>query len=223
MKINYLKKFHDFYILIFIFAICYLLFALIPVFAASEISGVISTGIGDSSGITGVIITAPTADPAPGTYKKPQNVSLILPAGAIDARYTLDGTDPVCPSTGTSYVTSAIIGASATIKAVSCYPNDFSSKIASFVYVIDAGGGGGGGGGGGATYVVPVPVTISAPLSTTTQQVDANSDNKIDILDFNVVMVNWGSSGGSIQGGDLNKDRKVDILDFNLLMVYWIQ
>jgi hypothetical protein len=71
-------------------------------------------------------------------------------------------------------------------------------------------------GGGGATTPTPTPT----PLSAQAQKVDANKDNKIDILDFNSLMVSWGSTiAGTI--ADFNGDNKVDIFDFNLLMIYW--
>jgi len=50
---------------------------------------------------------------------------------------------------------------------------------------------------------------------------DINCDGGIDILDFNLLMVNWGSTIAN-NVADLNKDGIVDILDFNLLMVNWI-
>lgn len=83
-----------------------------------------------------------------------------------------------------------------------------------------AAGGGGGGGGGVTTTPTPTPTPSLAPLSAEAKKVDINNDNKIDVLDFNVIMVNWGatSSGNT---ADLNKDGKVDILDFNALMVFW--
>jgi len=67
--------------------------------------------------------------------------------------------------------------------------------------------GGGGGGGGGGT-----PATPKAG--------DANNDSKVDIMDFNVLMINWGSTSAN-NPADFNKDGKVDILDFNLLMINW--
>lgn len=77
-------------------------------------------------------------------------------------------------------------------------------------------GGGGGGGGGGA--VTPSP---SVPtLSVAAQKVDANKDNKIDVLDFNTLMVNWGKTTAS-NVADFNGDSKVDVFDFNLLMINW--
>ena len=65
----------------------------------------------------------------------------------------------------------------------------------------------GGGGGGGGTPATP-------------KTGDANNDSKVDILDFNVLMINWGSTSAN-NAADFNKDSKVDILDFNLLMINW--
>ena len=71
----------------------------------------------------------------------------------------------------------------------------------------------GGGGGGGI-------VAQSSTLSAAAQKVDANKDNKIDVLDFNTLMVHWGSaSAGNV--ADFNGDGKVDVFDFNLLMINW--
>ncbi|MFH1990531.1 MAG: dockerin type I domain-containing protein [Patescibacteria group bacterium] len=70
---------------------------------------------------------------------------------------------------------------------------------------------GGGGGGEASAYNL---------LSAEAQRVDANKDGKIDILDFNMLMIHWGETGtGNI--ADFNGDGIVDILDFNLLMVNW--
>ena len=69
--------------------------------------------------------------------------------------------------------------------------------------------GGGGGGGGGGT---------SQPVATVTKG-DANNDSKIDILDLNALMINWGKTGTNV--ADFNGDGKVDIFDFNLLMINW--
>ncbi|MBI2052347.1 MAG: hypothetical protein HYT38_01540 [Candidatus Sungbacteria bacterium] len=80
----------------------------------------------------------------------------------------------------------------------------------------DSGSGGGGGGGGGGN----IPATSISFLSAAAQKVDANKDNKIDVLDFNALMVNWGSiSAGN--SADFNNDGQVDVFDFNLLMVNW--
>lgn len=48
---------------------------------------------------------------------------------------------------------------------------------------------------------------------------DINKSGKVDIFDFNVLMVQWGGAGSS--AADLNSDSKVDIFDFNILMINW--
>jgi len=80
---------------------------------------------------------------------------------------------------------------------------------------VSSGGGGGGGGGGGAT----TPVTTTSALSSAAQKVDANKDGKIDVLDFALLMSNWGKTGSNIS--DINSDSKIDIFDFALLMASW--
>ena len=67
--------------------------------------------------------------------------------------------------------------------------------------------GGGGGGGGGSSG------------STKNKKGDLNSDDLVDILDFNSLMIGWGKKGET--EADLNDDGIVDILDFNILMVNW--
>jgi len=82
----------------------------------------------------------------------------------------------------------------------------------------DEGDGGGGSSGGGDTYTPPV---ITSELSEAAQAVDANNDDKIDVLDFNTLMVNWGSTAtGNL--ADFDNNNKVDIFDFNLLMIHWV-
>lgn len=66
-------------------------------------------------------------------------------------------------------------------------------------------------GGGG----IP-PVIVDTPK----QRADINKDNKIDILDFNTLIVNWGNVTTN-NVADFNNDGQVDILDFNLIMISW--
>ena len=66
---------------------------------------------------------------------------------------------------------------------------------------------GGGGGGGG-----------SAPLSNFGGS-DFNGDGKVNIIDLNILVLNWGATGTN--ASDLNHDGIVNILDFNLLMLNW--
>jgi len=70
-----------------------------------------------------------------------------------------------------------------------------------------SGGGGGISGGGGP---------INPPQI---QRADVNNDNKVDISDFNILMVNWGAAGSN--SADFNSDGIVDLFDFNLLMINW--
>lgn len=73
------------------------------------------------------------------------------------------------------------------------------------------------GSGGSSSYSPP---TQQSSLTPAQQKVDANKDNRIDIFDFNTLMVNWGStSAGNV--ADFDGSGKVDIFDFNLLMVHW--
>lgn len=74
-------------------------------------------------------------------------------------------------------------------------------------------------GGGGGVYIPPRAPPPS-PLSPEAQKIDTNKDDKIDLLDFNLLMVNWGATiAGNI--ADFNDDSIVDIFDFNLLMIHW--
>lgn len=79
---------------------------------------------------------------------------------------------------------------------------------------------GGGGGGSVATSSTPTPTPVSIPLSFEAKKVDANKDNKIDVLDFNTLMVNWASTGAN-NAADFDGNGKVDVFDFNLLMINW--
>ena len=73
---------------------------------------------------------------------------------------------------------------------------------------------------GGAGGAVTTTTTVTTTLSAAAQKVDANKDNKIDVLDFNTLMVNWGKTTAN-NVADFNGDGKVDIFDFNLLMINW--
>jgi len=76
------------------------------------------------------------------------------------------------------------------------------------------------GGGGGGSYTPPTTITPPTPLSEAAKAVDTNGDDKIDIFDFNSLVVNWGSTvAGNI--ADFDNNGTVDIFDFNLLMTYW--
>lgn len=177
---------------------------------ASTFEGTLTTGIQTS--VEGTVIVAPTANPIAGIYTSTQNVVLSA-LGAQFIRYRDDGGVPTC-STGTLYTGSITVSSSvSTIQARSCYANNASSSPAVFLYAINppsapAPSGGGGGGGGGSS--LPPPAVVG----------DATGDSIVNVLDFNAVLVAWGSTGGSIPA-DLNRDGIVDILDFNVLIINW--
>lgn len=95
---------------------------------------------------------------------------------------------------------------------------------------------GGGGGGGGSAPISTISQTpIATPIALVPESVesaqakliDIQKDGIINILDFNAMMVNWGSTqnlaaiGNTLNSADMNGDGVVDIFDFNTLMVYW--
>ncbi len=95
----------------------------------------------------------------------------------------------------------------------------FSTTRASYFvasHTVSTGGGGGGGGGGSGL----TPVSTSTPAPGIAQKADMDKNGKVDIFDFNLLMVHWGETGsGNV--ADINGDNRVDILDFNSLMIYW--
>lgn len=52
---------------------------------------------------------------------------------------------------------------------------------------------------------------------------DANNDGKVDIFDFNILMIQWGKIIPDTMNNiaDFDKDGLVGIFDFNILMVHW--
>lgn len=108
----------------------------IAVFAsASEITGTLNTGLGgNNGGMNGIVVVAPAASPASGTYATAQSITLTA-SGSTSIHYTVDGSDPSC-TTGTVYTVPIVISANTTIKGISCYPNNIASTVAAFSYVI---------------------------------------------------------------------------------------
>lgn len=185
---------------------------------ASEVTGRLTTGISGNNGnvVEGIVIAPPIASPTAGIYTTTQSVSLTA-SGATSIRYTTNGTAPTC-TTGTVYITPISITSSLPLEAISCYPENNHSSVASYLYAINipavvntpaTGGGGGGSGGGGNPSAV-----------TFTIKADANNDGKTDIIDFVTLMANWGKTGSN-NTADFNGDGKVDILDFVALMANW--
>jgi hypothetical protein len=178
---------------------------------ASEVTGKLSTGLSATNGdtVNGVVIAPPVASPVAGSYTSAQSVGLTAD-GATHIYYTIDGTTPACPSTGTLYSSPISVASSLTINAISCYPQSKSSTVATYAYTINiapppSGGGGGGGGGsyssGGGSAAVTVNTTHG-------------------ITGFVTLMADWGKTGAGL-AADFNGDGKVDIMDFVWLMANW--
>lgn len=109
-------------------------------------------------------------------------------------------------------------------------PNTCSSSCS----LNDCNSGGGGGGGGAVTPPVVPPVDPDSTATTTptveesqsswyidvAKRTDIARDGVIDLLDFNLLMVNWGKTDIGNKA-DTNLDGIVDLLDFNSLMIHW--
>jgi hypothetical protein len=52
---------------------------------------------------------------------------------------------------------------------------------------------------------------------------DDNFDGKVNALDFNILAINFGGSGKSLETGDFNGDGHVDSSDFNILAAHFNQ
>ncbi len=141
------------------------LFFTVSSVAASEVTGTLSTGLGNNS-VSGIVIAAPAASPVAGTYTGAQTVTLTA-SGATSVRYTVDGNTPTC-STGSLYVSPVSVVSSTVIKAISCYPNAVISPVATYSYTINpiVSSGGGGGGGGGSSFIPVVTSTVTTPVTT---------------------------------------------------------
>lgn len=127
--------------------------------SADEVTGNFGNN-GFVSGLGGGIPNDPVASPASGhSSLSAFNVTLSA-TDSTSIRYTVDGSTPACPSTGTLYASPFSITSSKTVKAIACYGSGSTvpSNVKSFSYTItvNSGGGGGGGGGGGVTYCTSV-------------------------------------------------------------------
>ncbi len=66
-------------------------------------------------------------------------------------------------------------------------------------------------------YVLGRPPTLSVAFLIIG---DINKDNRVDIIDFNTLMVHWGETIAD-NIADINNDNIVNIFDFNLLIINW--
>jgi hypothetical protein len=81
-----------------------------------------------------------------------------------------------------------------------------------------SGGGGGGGGGGLLALSIVSPTTqTSTPMGA-----DLNGDNKVNSVDFSIMLAFWKTSGPFKNSSvDMNGDGKVNSVDFSILLYQW--
>jgi hypothetical protein len=61
------------------------------------------------------------------------------------------------------------------------------------------------------------PLTQDASVNFFALAGDANRDRAVNLLDFNILAMNFGQSNRTFSQGDFNYDRSVDLTDFNIL------
>ncbi len=68
--------------------------------------------------------------------------------------------------------------------------------------------------------ITPTPTPILSPTPTPSYlSGDINHDGKVDIFDYNLLVTDFGKTGGSgFSPADLNADGKIDIFDYNILV-----
>ena len=83
-------------------------------------------------------VSAVADSPGAGTYTSPQTATLsIATTTGATILYTLTGSTPSCPSTGTTYSGGIPINSTTTVKAIGCKTNYNSSSVQSDTYTIN--------------------------------------------------------------------------------------
>lgn len=65
--------------------------------------------------------------------------------------------------------------------------------------------------------VLALGVGVAAPSDSATKS-DLNGDGKVDLIDFSIMLANWGTSDAA---ADLNGDGTVGLADFSILLFNW--
>ena len=55
-------------------------------------------------------------------------------------------------------------------------------------------------------------------LSETCPGADLNKDNRVNLIDFSILLYHWGSDDPC---ADQNQNKKVDLIDFSILLYHW--
>ena len=82
------------------------------------------------------IVSAPTFNPAGGTYTSAQSVTITSPTSGAAIRYTIDGSTPTS-ATGIVYSGAVQIAGSTTLKAIAYLAGMTDSAVSTAVYTIN--------------------------------------------------------------------------------------
>ncbi|MBI1888544.1 MAG: hypothetical protein HYS15_01225 [Candidatus Spechtbacteria bacterium] len=70
-----------------------------------------------------------------------------------------------------------------------------------------------------STFSNTVSFVVGGKKEQALKQTDLNSDKKVNLIDFSILLFNWGAPKNPI--ADLNNDGKVNITDFSILLFWW--
>ena len=72
---------------------------------------------------------------------------------------------------------------------------------------------------GVSNYSEPLYLGVGlAPVVPAAGSFDLNSDGRVNLVDFSILLFNWGTTGPA---GDLNGDHKVNLTDLSILLFHW--
>ena len=131
-----------------------------------------------------IVVGDPVATPVSGTYTATTTVTLTS-ASSTSIMYTIDGTDPACPSTGgggygTTYSTGIVVDSSETIKAIGCN-GIYVSDISIFNYVIN---------------LPIIPPTVYAPQASLPSGTYSGSQN-VSLSSLNSTSIHYTTDGST--------------------------
>jgi hypothetical protein len=111
--------------------------------AIGVVTGLITSGIASAAYVIQIPAATPTFLPIAGTYGSTQFVALSCSTPSSSIYYTVDGSTPTFPITGTTalYTGSISVVSSQTIKAIGTASGFVNSAVGSAAYVISAGAG----------------------------------------------------------------------------------
>jgi hypothetical protein len=144
-------------------------------------------------------IATPTSTPAPVIASFTANPASIVSGNSTVLSWNVSGAITVSIDSGVG----AVSGTTATVMPTT-----------TTAYTLTATGPGG-------TTTRSVTVTVTQPTPLPAVRGDANGDRKVDIMDFNIVVANFGRTPSTSILGDVTKNGTIDILDFNAVVTFF--